>query len=205
MDEQNRLKEFVEKYDSGSIPWDDELPPPELIALVRELEPGRALDLGCGYGRGSIFLAGQGWQVDGIDFVPQAIEIAKIRAAKSEHNQNIHFHNASVTDLDFLQYSYDLIVDIGCMHSMSKSPLVKYSDNLLRLARVGGLYLLFAHLGDESDGKDEEIRWIRDEELLALFADGFELLDVEYGETQVEDKPPWKSAWYKFRRISSIS
>ena len=50
--------------------------------LERGLLQGRTriLDLGCGPGRASIYLARLGWQVDGVDFVPQAIATARQRA-----------------------------------------------------------------------------------------------------------------------------
>ncbi len=60
------------------------------------------------YGRTSIYLAQHGWQVDGIDFVPRAIENAKERAASRGVSKDIRFHVASVADLDFLADSYDL-------------------------------------------------------------------------------------------------
>lgn len=203
MNEQSRLEDFTARYESGLVPWDDELPPPEVITLVQELESGKALDLGCGYGRTSIYLAQYGWQVDGIDFVPRAIEIAKERAASRGVSKDIRFHVASVADLDFLADSYDLVVDIGCMHSMPLTELAAYRDGLLRLLPDGGIYLLFAHLRDEDKSGEEEPRWIQEEDLLALLADGFELLIAEYGETKVGDKPAWKSAWFRYRRINN--
>ena len=50
MSEEDRLEEFKEHYASGAIPWDDDVPPPDLSALIEDLETGRALDLACGYG-----------------------------------------------------------------------------------------------------------------------------------------------------------
>ncbi len=202
MDQQNRLEDFTARYETGSIPWDDELPPPELMALVNELDSGKALDLGCGYGRSTIYLAQHGWDGDGVDFVPRAIAIAQERANEAGLSKNVRFHVGSVTNLDFLDPAYDLVVDIGCMHSLPGPELIPYRDGLLRLLRTGGDYLLFAHLRDETESGEDELRWIKEDSLLALFAVGFELLHVEFGITQVEDKPPWKSAWFRFRRIN---
>lgn len=200
MCEENRLEDFKERYASGTIPWDDDLPPPELMALAEEMTAGRALDLGCGYGRSSIYLAAKGWQVDGVDFVPQAVEIAAERAAAAGVAGRIRFHAAPVSSLDFLRGPYDLALDIGCMHSMPVRELIAYRDELLRLLPDGGVYLLFAHLRETPDSNEEELRWIEEESLLDLFADGFVLERAEYGTTQVEDKPPWRSAWFNFRR-----
>jgi SAM-dependent methyltransferase len=41
------------------------------------LSPGRALDLGCGAGRASIWLARRGWRVTAVDFSEVAIELAR--------------------------------------------------------------------------------------------------------------------------------
>lgn len=200
----NRLEEFVERYASGTIPWDDALPPPELMTLVEELKAGRALDLGCGYGRSSIYLALNGWDVDGVDFVPQAVQIAGERAVEAGVANRTRFHAAAVDNLGFLSGPYDLVLDIGCMHSLSETELVVYRDELLRLLRHGGIFLLFAHLRDTTGGNEDDIRWIDDDTLLALFSNGFTLERADYGSTQVGDNPPWRSAWFHYRHRKSL-
>jgi 2-polyprenyl-3-methyl-5-hydroxy-6-metoxy-1,4-benzoquinol methylase len=53
-------------------PWERSDPPPELIALVEgeDASPaGKALDLGCGAGAQSVYLATKGWDVTGVDIV----------------------------------------------------------------------------------------------------------------------------------------
>lgn len=52
-----------------------------LSTLVSELEPGRALDLGCGEGADVIWLASQGWDAVGIDISATAVERAATYAA----------------------------------------------------------------------------------------------------------------------------
>lgn len=44
------------------------LPDPTVVSLVTPLHPGTALDVGCGSGRHSIWLAEQGWDVTAVDF-----------------------------------------------------------------------------------------------------------------------------------------
>ena len=202
MMEESRLERFIERYASGMIPWDDDLPPPELMALVEERAAGRALDLGCGYGRSTIYLAQHGWEVDGVDFVPQAVHEARERAAEAGVANRTRFHAAAVADLAFLDGSYDLALDIGCMHAMSEAELISYREGLLRLLSEGAICLLFAHLRDTVEEEEDGSRWIEEDRLLALFARGFILEYAEYGMTQVEDKPPWQSAWFTFRRVA---
>src|SRR5438132_11612963 len=63
---------FQLAYLVGFKPWDSGVPPPELVEVVegpQALEPGRALDLGCGTGTNCIYLAEHGWDATGVDFV----------------------------------------------------------------------------------------------------------------------------------------
>jgi SAM-dependent methyltransferase len=196
------LERMKERYESGDIPWDSESPPPEVAELPALLHPGRALDLGCGYGRASIFLARRGWQVDAIDFVTDAIGEASARASAAGVRDRIRFHVASVTELGFLTASYDFALDVGCMHVLELEERRRYRDGLLRLLRPGANYLLFARIGQDETAEDEENHGVKDEMIRAEFAEGFRLERVEYGVTQMQDNAPWRSGWYWFVRTA---
>lgn len=194
----DRFERMTEFYANGPVPWDQPDPPPEVLALAPSLPPGRALDLGCGTGRASIYLARLGWQVDGVDFVPQAIETARQRA-EAAGVSGATFHVGPVTALPQLSGPYDLALDVGCAHSFSVEELTAYHAELQRLVRPGGIYLLFAHLGES-----EEDRWLTEPALLRVFAAGFELERVEHGQTTVRGET-WGSAWFWFRRAAHDS
>lgn len=200
MAEDERYQQLLARYESGQVPWDDVLPPPELRETVAALTPGRALDLGCGYGRGSIYAARLGWRAVGVDFVETAVIEARRRAAEAAVADRIQFFHADVTRLDFLSEPFDLIFDVGCMHSLPLPDARRYGGEVSRLAKRGARYLLFAHLRDGS-AEDEEIRWATEAEILALLAADFVVDKVERGWTQVEDKPAWRSAWFWFHRV----
>src|SRR6267378_7272369 len=75
---------FRAAYLFGFKPWDTGVPPPELVSVVEgedRFAPGIAIDLGCGTGTNSIYLAQHGWDATGIDFVPRAIKAARRKAA----------------------------------------------------------------------------------------------------------------------------
>lgn len=186
-------------YAVGSVPWDHQEPPPEVITTAANLSPGRALDLGTGLGRAALYLARLGWQVDGVDFVPQAVMEATRRAAAAGLAQPVHFYAGSVAALDFLAGPYDFALDVGCAHGLNAAELGAYHAELLRLLRPGAGYLLFAHLNDAAAAPDAQ-RWLDESRLRGLFADGFTLERVEYGETTVQNNPPWRSAWFWWRR-----
>lgn len=192
---------FAIRYEEGRVPWSDPTPPPEVVALAANIPPGRALDVGCGFGRAVIYLAARGWSAVGVDFVPQAIAEAQRRAAAAGVADRAVFYVASATELAFLAPPFDLIIDVGCMHSFTEGMLAGYREEIARLLRPGGRYVLFAHLRDATEQeRDDGPRGIAEAAIHDLLGEAFLLERVEYGVTQVEDRPPWNSGWFWFRR-----
>jgi SAM-dependent methyltransferase len=72
--------EWNERYASTELVWG--VAPNRFVAEeLRDLPPGRALDLACGEGRNAIWLAQRGWQVAAVDFAAVAIEKGRKLAA----------------------------------------------------------------------------------------------------------------------------
>ena len=63
------------RYEAKGVLWGVE-PNQFLAEIAQDLEPGTALDLGCGQGRNSFWLASRGFTVTGLDLSPVAIEQA---------------------------------------------------------------------------------------------------------------------------------
>jgi len=73
-------------YRLGFVPWDGHSLAKSMRDLVEgdgALPAGTALDLGCGTGDNSIYLANHGWQVTGVDFVSKAVDKARAKATAS--------------------------------------------------------------------------------------------------------------------------
>src|SRR6476620_9425281 len=62
-----------------SHPWPTD-PDPLLVGHVQGLPPGRALDMGSGPGRNSLWLASQGWTATAVDVSTVGLEMAAQRA-----------------------------------------------------------------------------------------------------------------------------
>ncbi len=199
--------EMQRRYREGDLPWDQSLPPPEVVDLAAAMAPGRALDLGCGAGRACIYLARHGWDCDGVDFVPDAIALAQARARAAGMAEHAHFRVASVTRLDALQPPYDLALDVGCLHNLRGDDPRAYAMGLarlvrpVRLVRPGGQYLLFAHLSDEAD---EAARFGMPESTIrATFDATFAVERVERGSTTIGETLR-ASAWFWMRRTATV-
>jgi predicted O-methyltransferase YrrM len=83
------LEEWDQRYRTRDE-IDDE-PAKLVIDAVRQLPPGRALDLACGAGRNAVWLARNGWEVVAIDGSVEAIRLV--------HGHDVHV-DARVLDLE---------------------------------------------------------------------------------------------------------
>jgi 2-polyprenyl-3-methyl-5-hydroxy-6-metoxy-1,4-benzoquinol methylase len=78
------LKEFIGRLPLNEISWNIVTPPDVLVSLVesRNVKPCKTIDLRCGTGKYSIYLASLGFEVPGIDNSLTAIKIAQQNAKK---------------------------------------------------------------------------------------------------------------------------
>jgi SAM-dependent methyltransferase len=139
-----------------------------------------------------------------VDFVPEAIEEARQRAAALNLTpEQLRFHCADVTRLDFLQPPYDYALDVGCLHSLDEPDLHQLQQELTRLLRPGGLFMLFAHLRDpEAEVDEARPRGILESVLRQVLLDrgSFQEEKVEYGTTTLPDGSSYSSAWFWLRK-----
>jgi SAM-dependent methyltransferase len=116
--------------------------------LVEQVEgehrrpPGRALDLGCGAGRNSLYLARHGWEVIGIDMIGDAVKKATSKAVGDA--AKARFLQGDVSKLDELDLGegYNLIVDSGCYYGLSAGQRDGFATGVTRVAAPGALLLM---------------------------------------------------------------
>lgn len=105
---------------SNSSAWDRFFAPTayvfgtDPIPLLKEYAPlfrrGRALDLATGEGRNAVYLAEQGFEVDGVDFSSVALE--KTRRLAKSRSVVVHTVQADLRGYQIPANSYDLITNI---------------------------------------------------------------------------------------------
>lgn len=81
-----------------------------LAEVVQGRKPGRALDVGMGQGRNSLFLARLGWDVTGVDISDKGIDLAQKEAARL--GLKINCVLADIAAFDVGRAKWDLIVGV---------------------------------------------------------------------------------------------
>lgn len=130
------------------LPWHEPEPPALLgKALQGRKTAGKALDLGCGAGTYSLWLAERGYSVTAIDFMPQAVRMASERAEAAKLDVTVA--QADVTaDATRLAHPgpFDVILDVGCLHGLPDPLRPAYKRQILSWLAPDGDYILL-HFG----------------------------------------------------------
>jgi len=183
---------WEDRYRSGDLPWDTGVVPPELVIVVSSgrLLPGWALDLGCGSGLSSRYLATHGFCVVGVDLAHSAL--ARGRRTAEADAVSAYFCQGDVSDLRFLAVQATFALDVGCFHALLPERQHPYVASLAAHLVVGAYYLLYAF--EPVHGAPDGPSGIGPREV-ALFAPYFRLCWAGHGFDR--DRP---SAWYLMQR-----
>ncbi|NPA90814.1 MAG: class I SAM-dependent methyltransferase [Chloroflexi bacterium] len=109
-EERNSRAHWEERYSEGGGPQTEEPHPWLVWHRWRLPEKGRALDVACGMGRDTLFLARQGLHVHGLDFSAQALHRARERVWLTGLESRVQFILADATQFAFPRAYYDVVV-----------------------------------------------------------------------------------------------
>jgi SAM-dependent methyltransferase len=197
---------FLQTYDWvkswQELPWSHVEPTLFLAEICQERKTGKALDIGCGAGTDSVFLASQGWDVTSLDFMPKALEYTQQRAA--EAGFSVTPVEADITTWDPPQ-QYDLVLDHGLLHNMDPVRYPAYRERIMNaVAEDGDFVLLHWHplFAGQGQGEIGPTRTTR-EDIKAFFAPEFQ--ERYFAREEFEDLPSFvgrgmSQAYYLFRR-----
>jgi SAM-dependent methyltransferase len=144
---EKRDEEWWDKFYSDRnkpIPFFISVPDENIVSYLDKglFERGRSLDIGCGNGRNSVYLAKQGFEVDGIDFSRASIEWAEQKA--NEECVGVNFINQSIFDFQVQHSSYDFVYDSGCLHHIKPHRRNQYIKKIVDILRPGAYFGLTA-------------------------------------------------------------
>lgn len=141
---------FKERYKSGHTPWDIGKPDFNLVEVVTHhpISACRALDIGCGTGDNSVWLARNGFQVTGTDTSDIALEKAKEKAAKAEVECSFILADFLADKITGAPFGFAF--DRGCFHSFgSEGERKEFARNVAAHLEKAGLWLTLAGNADE--------------------------------------------------------
>ncbi|MFO7556916.1 MAG: methyltransferase domain-containing protein [Desulfobacterales bacterium] len=141
---------FKERYKSGDTPWDIGKPDFNLIDTVtkRPIKTCKALEIGCGTGNNSIWLAQKHFQVTGTDISEIAIENARENALKN--NVECTFLVADFIRTRIESAPFGFVFDRGCFHSFgSDKERKKFAENVASNLEKDGLWLSIIGSADD--------------------------------------------------------
>jgi SAM-dependent methyltransferase len=164
---------FEDMY-ARSAPWDIDRPQSAFVAVADRIN-SPVLDAGCGTGEHALFLADLGHQVIGIDFVEEAIQRARRKAA--ERDLPVEFLVKDATKLADWGQRFASAIDCGLFHVFSDTDRRHYVGGLARVVKPGGLLFLMC-FSDEEPG-NEGPRRVSQRELHSAFADGWEVESIQ--------------------------
>ena len=114
----------------------------EVLHAATLIAPGRALDLGCGNGRNSLYLAANGFDVTAWDKNPASIgNLESIRQAEGLENLR-----TAIKDLNALSFNgeYDFILSTVVVMFLDAQTIPGLIANMQRCTKPGGYNLIVA-------------------------------------------------------------
>ncbi|TVP40020.1 class I SAM-dependent methyltransferase [Candidatus Nitrosocosmicus arcticus] len=126
-----------------SMPWYNESLDPDLKLELDKLKikKGYFLDLGTGPGTQAIRLFERGFDVTASDLSPTSIHKASVRYNKNMNNK-IKFIVDDIINSHLNSNEFDFIFDRGCFHVISPEKRSKYTGEVNRILKEGGLLFL---------------------------------------------------------------
>ena len=140
---EKRDREWWDKFYSDRdkpIPFFKNIPDECLVSYCTSniLHKGRALDIGCGNGRNSLYLAKQGFDVIGIDISDEVIKWAQESLA--DYTNKPVFKCQSLFEFEDRPKSFDLINDSGCFHHIKPHRRCQYFESILKYLKDDGYF-----------------------------------------------------------------
>lgn len=114
----------------------------EVLNAATVIKPGKTLDLGCGNGRNSLYLAANGFDVTAWDKNPASI--ANIESIKAK--EGIANLQTAIKDLNALSFDgeYDFILSTVVLMFLEAQSIPGLIANMQRCTRAGGYNLIVA-------------------------------------------------------------
>ena len=138
MQEWQKNQDMPEKFD-------DTKPVKNIVEFFSDIQPGNALDIGCGTGRNAIWLAENGWEVDAIDSSKERLKVAKERSQhKVLESDTISFIHSDLESYE-PKRQYDAVICGMVLHFLSVKEIESAIKKIKSWTKVGGYVYVSVH------------------------------------------------------------
>ena len=188
-DEMNQVWELMYKNGKGNM-----FPEPLVIRFIKRNFEGvkqlncRALEVGCGFGAHTLFLAENGIEVSALDVSESSLAFLKKEAKRRKLN-NISTFNMPIEQFDTPKNHFDLVLDINCLQHIYRDSLTQTLEKLEQSIKPQGwLYSWF--ISDSKNLNDETfyLSNLTKEDFKKYFKTSFDMKFDEYRYTENNSK-----------------
>ncbi len=151
-------------------------PDETLEQLAAALPPGRALDLGAGEGRNSLWLAGQGWHVTAVDL--SDVALSRLAGQAAAQALDITTEVADMNEFLARGERFDLLV-LANLHPGPAARAELFSRSAAAVAPGGHLFLVGHHVDSLGKAGPPSAERLYTEDVLKEAFPGLELLRLE--------------------------
>jgi SAM-dependent methyltransferase len=156
-----------------------------LVELAGGLPPGRALDLGAGEGRNSLWLASLGWRVTAVDL--SDVALTRLAASAVEHDLNVTTEVADMNEFLGRAGRFDLVV-LANIHPAPEERAELLAGAAAALAPGGHLFIVGHHVDSLGKAGPPRPERLYTEDIVARAFPDLELLRLEKREGRHGDR-----------------
>lgn len=178
-------------YEMGDVQWTgDGSPSSKLVKTIKKIKPRlklkRALDMGSGEGRHSIFLSREGFRVIGLEYQEEALQ-----RAVGKKSKGLLYIRGDIFRIPLKSRSFDVLVDFGVFHHIKRKDTAVYLNLLSSMLVPGGYLILscFSRKFKHANGKlykrgyvvhkNHYDRFMSKTELRNVFGKHFNVLEIK--------------------------
>jgi SAM-dependent methyltransferase len=177
--------EWDARYARAGRVWSGR-PNGSLVAGVEGLEPGSALDVGCGEGADAVWLAERGWHVTALDV--SQVALARGRQAAEAAGVDVEWLHAGLVEAGLRPRSFDLVS--AHYPALRRTPGDDAVRALIAAVAPGGTLLVVHHADVDREhalarGFDPE-EYVASDDVAAALGEGW---DVQVRERRPRDVP----------------
>ncbi|MGC4116812.1 MAG: class I SAM-dependent methyltransferase [Myxococcales bacterium] len=130
-----------EVYSESELPWDSGVVDVHLAGVLERhgIEPGKALEVGCGTGTNTLWLAQHGFKMTGMDIAQQAIAKAEAKVAAAGVKCRLLVGDFLADEVPGAPYRF--VYDRGVFHVFeTRAMRSRFASRVARLLRPKGVW-----------------------------------------------------------------